>query len=229
MKRMTILLAATLSLCGELHAQARPEVQSAGTDLLGALEGDVERFERGMTKLDKLMADSPEDPQVMVLYGNGLSARSGFAMQKGDVQNGARLWQSSLQIMASAVEKAPDDAFVRARRAVILISAVRSGNLPPPMAKPLTESAVADFERVLRVREADRSLSKRTTHERGEVLSGIAEGLSRLGQDEKARPYFERITRDLKSTIYDQRARAWLDGKPETRAAGYFSCSGCHD
>lgn len=229
MNRLIIYFAAALSLCGDLQAQVRPEVRSAGTDLLGALDGDVETFERGMSKLDKLIADAPDDPQVMVLYGNGLSARSGFAMQKGDMQNGARLWQSSLQIMAKAVEQAPDDAFVRARRAVILVSAVRSGNLPPPMVKPLMESALADFERVLQVREAGQTLAARTTHERGEVLSGIAEGFSRLGQDDKARPYFERITRDLKGTVYEQRARAWLDGKPETKAADYFACSGCHD
>jgi len=226
MKIMTISLIAMLLLAGGLLAQQPLDLRSAGMDLLAALKGDTERFERGMRTLESLLAKNPNDPAVKVLYGNGVLARSGEAFQKGDMQNAMKLWQSGLGEMAQAVELAPENIFVRARRGVMLISASRS--MPPEMAKPLTQLAVEDFEKVLEIREKEQTLAQRSTHQRGELLTGLADGWSRLGNTGKARGYFERITRDLEGSIYDQRAKAWLENKPETKVAGYFACSGCH-
>jgi hypothetical protein len=142
------------------------------------------------------------------------------------VANAMKLWQSSLEEMAQAVELAPDNIYVRARRGVVLISASRS--MPAAMAAPLTELAVEDFEKVLEIREKEQTLSQRSVHQRGELLTGLADGWNRLGNADKARGYFERITRDLKETIYEQRAKAWLEDKAEAKAAEYFTCSGCH-
>ena len=96
------------------------------------------------------------------------------------------------------------------------------------MSKPLLETAVEDFSRVLQIRERDRTLADRSIHQRGELLTGLADGWDRLGDKEKARSYFERITKDLKGTIYEQRANAWLENKPEAQAAEFFACTGCH-
>jgi hypothetical protein len=49
-----------------------------------------------------------------------------------------------------------------------------------------------------------------------------------LGNPDKARAFFERITRELKGTVYEQRAKSFLENKPETKAVDYFACSGCH-
>jgi tetratricopeptide (TPR) repeat protein len=228
MKTMTISLIVVLLLAGGLLAQRAPELRTAGMDLLGAMSGDMERFERGMRTLESLLAKNPQDPEVKILYGNGAFARSGVAFQKGDIQNAMKLWQTGLEEMAQAVELAPNNIFVRARRGVVLISASRSSSIPAPMAKPLIQSAVEDFEKVLEIREKEQTLSQRSTHQRGELLTGLGDGWNRLGNADKARSYFERVTRDLKGTIYEQRAKAWLDDKAETKAPEYFACSGCH-
>jgi len=65
-------------------------------------------------------------------------------------------------------------------------------------------------------------------HPRGELLTGLADGWSRLGDTEKARSYFERIETELRGTVYEQKAKAWLENKPEAKAPGFFNCSGCH-
>jgi tetratricopeptide (TPR) repeat protein len=228
MRTMTVSLIVVLLFTGGLLAQQRSEIRSAGLDLLGALNGDMEKFERGMRTLESLLAKDPTDPAVKVLHGNGVFARSGEAFQKGDMQNAMKLWQSALDEMAQAVDLAPDNIFVRARRGVVLISASRASSMPPAMARPLTQLAVEDFDKVLAVREKEQTLAQRSTHQRGELLSGLADGWSRLGNPDKARSYFERITRDLKGTIYEQRAKAWLEDKPEAKAPDYFACSGCH-
>lgn len=227
MKTTTISLIVMVFLAGGVLAQERPtEIQQAGMDLLGALTGDLERFERGMQTLESLLAKSPQDPVLKVLHGTGVFARAGGAFEKGDMANAMKFFQSGLEEMAQAVEIAPENILVRARRGVVLISSSRE--MPPEMAKSLTELAVGDFEKVLQVRETEKTFSQGSAHKRGELLTGLADGWNRLGNSEKARGYFERITRDLKGTVYEEKAKAWLEGKPETKAAAFFACSGCH-
>jgi len=227
MKTITVWFITVLLLTSAMLAQQSPDIKAAGMNLLGALSGDMEKFDRGMKSLDELIAKYPNDPNVKVLHGNGLFAQSGIAFQKGDVQNALKLWQSSGDEMAEAVRLAPDNLFVRARRGVVYISASRSP-MPAEMARPILKLAVEDFETVLQIREKEKTLAERSIHQRGELLTGIADGWNRLGDTEKARVYFERIARDLKGTIYGEKAKAWLDGKPETKAVEYFACSGCH-
>src|SRR5215470_14446123 len=140
----------------------------------------MEKFERGMKALDSLLAKNPNDPNVKVLHGNGVFARSGQAAQKGDMQSAMKLWQTSMDEMAQAVDDAPDNIFVRARRGVVLISASRASGIPPMMAHPLVKSAVDDFEKVLAIRERDQTLAQRSVHQRGELLTGLADGWNRL-------------------------------------------------
>jgi len=229
MKIITIGVVAVvtlLALAAVVGAQGPGTVRSAGTDLLGGLVGDMVRFERGMRTLDEILSKNPNDIEAKVLHGNGVMARAGEAFKVGDNEKAIQLWQTGLDEMAQAVNAAPDNVFVRARRGVFMISASRS--TPPQMAKPLLETAVADFERVLQIREKDHTLADRSVHQRGELLSSLADGWNRLGETEKARDYFVRITKDLKGTVYEQRANAWLENKPETRSADFFACTGCH-
>jgi tetratricopeptide (TPR) repeat protein len=229
MKTMTVSLIVVLLLAGGLLAQEPSELfRSAGQDLLGALNGDTEKFERGMRTLDSLLEKSPNDPAVMVLHGNGVFARSGQAFAKGDMQNATKLWQAALDEMAQAVKMAPNNIFVRARRGVLLISATRSSAMPDVMSKPLAQLAVEDFEKVLEIREKEQTLAQGSIHKRGELLTALADGWNHLGNADKARGYFERVTRDMKGTIYEQKAKAWLEDKPEAKKAEYFACTGCH-
>jgi tetratricopeptide (TPR) repeat protein len=228
MKTLTMSLIITLLLAGGLSAQQTSDLRTAGMDLLAAMKGDTERFERGMQTLDAALAKNPDDPNVKVLHGNGVFARSGLAAQKGDMQGAMKYWQLSMEEMAQAVAMAPDNIFVRARRGVVLISAARSTDIPRQMAAPLLQTAVQDFEKVLEVREKNRTLAQQSNHKRGELLTAIADGWNQLGQPEKARTYFERITNDMKGTVYEQKAEAWLENKPEAKAVDYFACTGCH-
>jgi tetratricopeptide (TPR) repeat protein len=226
MKTMVISLVAMLLLTSGLLAQLPPELQTVRMDMLAALTGDTQRFERGMKTLEEVLSKNPKDPVVKVLWGTGVLARAGEALSKGDMGNALKLWQSGLDEMAQAVELAPENIFVRARRGVILISASRQ--TPPEMAKPLLELAVGDFEKVLQIREKENTFSHNSVHKRGELLTSLADGWNRMGNPDKARGYFERITKELKGTVYEEKAKAWLESKPEAKAVEFFACSGCH-
>jgi tetratricopeptide (TPR) repeat protein len=229
MKLITISVVAMvtfLALAAIVGAQSPGTVRSAGTDLLGGLVGDMVRFERGMRTLDEILSKNPNDIEAKVLHGNGVMARAGEAFKAGDNEKAIQLWQSGMDEMAQAVDAAPDNIFVRARRGVFMITASR--NTPPPIAKPLLETAVTDFGKVLQIREKEHTLAERSVHQRGELLTSLADGWDRLGDKEKARGYFERITNDLKGTVYETRANAWLQNKPEAKATDFFACTGCH-
>ena len=107
-----------------------------------------------------------------------------------------------------------------------MLTASRSA--PPQMGKPLLQLGVADFEKILEIRDRGKSLAGRSVHQRGELLTGLADGWNRMDNPEKARAYFERVTRDMKGTLYEQKATAWLEGKPESKAPDFFACTGCH-
>ena len=209
---MTAVIAFLLFTAGFLGQRA-PDIESLRKDMFAILTGDMERFERGMTTLEGLLANSPNDPGLRVLWGSGLFARSGDSFSKGDIAGAMKFWQSGLAEMAKAVEMAPDNPFVRGRRGVILINASRQA--PPEMAAPLLAAAVSDFEKVLQIREAENSFSSNSTHKRGELLLSLGDGWSRMGDRNKARGYFERITRELQGTTYEEKAKVWLDDKPE--------------
>ena len=229
MKTITISMVAMVTLlilASVVGAQGPGTVRSAGTDLLAGLVGDMVRFERGMRTLEDLLAKNPNDLEAKVLHGNGVMARAGEAFKLGNNEKAIQLWQSGLDEMAQAVDAAPDNLFVRARRGVFMVTASR--NTPPQMARPLLETAVADFGKVLEIREREHTLAERSVHQRGELLTSLADGWDRLGDKEKARGYFERISEDLKGTVYGTRANAWLENKPEAKAADFFACTGCH-
>src|SRR5436190_20975127 len=107
MKTITISLGITMLLASALFAQQSLDIRTVGQDSLAVLNGDTERFDRGMQGLEALMAKSPNDPKLKVLHGNGVFARSGAAFEKGDIQNAMKLWQSALDEMNDAVQSAP--------------------------------------------------------------------------------------------------------------------------
>jgi hypothetical protein len=57
-------------------------------------------------------------------------------------------------------------------------------------------------------------------------MIGLADGYSRLGNQEKAQAWFERIQRELKGTPYEKSATLWLETK--SLAPSQAGCLSCH-
>ncbi|MDQ2900308.1 MAG: hypothetical protein M3Y07_10975 [Acidobacteriota bacterium] len=64
------------------------------------------------------------------------------------------------------------------------------------------------------------------THPRGELLIGLADGYSLLGEEGKARQLFTPARTDLADTVYAKKAAAWFETK--SLPASQTACSGCH-
>jgi hypothetical protein len=185
--------------------------------------GDSAALAKGMKICEDLLAANPKNAEAMVWHGTGVYFQGVSAFQKGDPQAGGQLVQSGMKEMDSAVALAPNDLGVRIPRGAFLLTASR--NVPnPAIARPMTERGVSDLEKAYEFQQDH--LDKLGTHPKGELLLGLADGYTRLGQPEKAQPMIDRILAEMKGTRYEASATLWKEKKslPPEKAG----CLGCH-
>jgi tetratricopeptide (TPR) repeat protein len=193
------------------------------SDFFAGFAGDQARLASGMEKCERVLASNPNHAEALVWHGSGLAFSAGMAFQKGDMKTGGELWQRGIEEMEKAVALEPDSVGVRIPRGALLLQATRS--MPPEMGRPLLEKGVADYEHVLALQSA--YFSTLGDHPKGELLFGLAEGYSRLGNGEKARGYFERLITDAPASGQAPKARTWLSTGSVPKSEG-LGCVGCH-
>jgi hypothetical protein len=192
-------------------------------DFFMGFAGDKEALARGMKACDEALAANPGNAEAMVWHGSGVLSQATQSFRAGDQKKGFELWTRALKEMQAAVDLAPDSIAVRVPRGAVLLTA--SHYLPSPqMARPLIESGVADYQRSFEIQKP--YFATLGTHPRGELLFGLAEGYGRLGDEAKAREYFEMILKDLPETTYAKRAAAWSETK--SLPLNQTGCVGCH-
>ena len=193
-------------------------------DFFAGIAGDSARLDKAIELCERTLADNPKHAEAMVWHGAGMLVRAGQAFQKGDVTAGGPLYDRGLQEMNAAVTLAPDHPGVLIPRGATLLEATRG--MPPDMARPLLESAVANYEHVLEVQAP--YFTTLGDHAKGELLFGLAEGSARLGRQDKARAYFERLINDAPTSGQAPRAKEWIATGVVPKAAGAANCVGCH-
>ena len=219
----TIVVTALAAVCSLLSAQERFDLKIRNYFFAG-FSGDSAALDKGMKICEETLASDPKNPEALVWHGAGLYYESGQAFQKGDQQNGRELYARGMKEMDDAVAIAPDRVGVRIPRGATLLTGSRF--MPSDMARPLIERSLADFERTYDLQAGH--FDQLGTHSRGELLIGLADGYSRLGDHDQAKTWFERIKGDpaLHSTPYEKSADMWLETKslPPAKAG----CLGCH-
>jgi tetratricopeptide (TPR) repeat protein len=192
-------------------------------DFFAGFTGDSVRLQKAMEACERALAENPRNAEALVWHGSGLAFRAGMAFQKGDLQTGGDLWGRGMKEMDTAVELAPEHVGVLIPRGAMLLQATR--NMPPEMARPLLEKAVGDYEKVLTLQSA--YFDTLGDHPKGELLFGLAEGSSRLGNADKARTYFERLINDAPSSGQAPKAKEFLSTGVLPKGQG-LGCVGCH-
>ncbi len=191
-------------------------------DFFSGFAGNTEALARGMKACEGALAENPKNAEALVWHGSGLLFQAGQAFQGGDQQKGMDLWTRGLKEMQDAVDLEPDNVAVRIPRGAVLLAT--SHFIPEQMAKPLITDGVADYQRTYDLQKS--RFATLGTHPRGELLIGLADGYSRLGQPEKAQPLFAEVKQELPGTPYAKRADLWLQTK--TLPASETQCVGCH-
>ncbi len=217
-----LIVFAVLLVCALVAAQERLDYKVRNYFFAG-YTGDSAALDKGMKICEDLLAANPKDAEAMVWHGTGVYFHAGQAFQKGDAQTGVQLAQRGMKEMDEAVALAPNDLGVRIPRGAFLLTASR--NVPDPaISRSMTERGVSDLEKAYEFQHDH--LDKLGTHPKGELLLGLADGYTRLGQLEKAQPMIDRILADMKGTRYEASAVLWNEKKslPPAKAG----CLGCH-
>jgi hypothetical protein len=192
-------------------------------DFFAGVAGDEARLQKAMDLCERTLAGNPKHPEALVWHGASLLVKSGRAFGAGDMAQGGALWSRGLKEMDDAVSLAPDNVGVLIPRSATLLEATRT--MPEAVARPLVQSAVAAYERVLSLQTP--YFATLGDHAKGELLFGLADGYYRLGDATKARMYFERIMNDAPGSGQTKAAREWLSTGTLAPSAGP-RCSGCH-
>jgi tetratricopeptide (TPR) repeat protein len=192
-------------------------------DFFAGFAGDEARFKRAMEICEQTLAENPKHAEALVWHGSGLLMQSGAAFLKSDIATGRAWFDRGLKEMNDAVELAPDNVAVLIPRAATLFEATK--NMPVDVARPLLQSAVSHYKHVLEIQAP--IFSTLGDHPKGELLFGLAEGSARLGDLEKARNYFERLTKDAPTSGQVPKARQWIETGTLPASKGP-SCVGCH-
>lgn len=219
-----------LVFTGRSHAQTRvpqPEAQRfdylVRADFFAGIAGNEARLKKAMDLCETTLGENPKHAEALVWHGAGILFQSGRAFQAGDFGKGGTLWERGLKEMNDAVALEPNNVGVLIPRGATLLMATR--NLQPAQARPLIESALRDYERVLTAQTP--IFDSMGDHAKGELLFGLADGYHRLGEHARARTYFERLIKDAPTSGQAPKAKEWLaTGKvPASTGAG---CVGCH-
>jgi tetratricopeptide (TPR) repeat protein len=193
-------------------------------DFFAGMAGDEARLQKAKTLCEETLAANPKHAEALVWHGGILFFEAGRSFGKGDFAAGGQLFQRAMQEMNDAVALAPDNPGVLIPRAAVLIEGTRQ--MAPDMAKPLLESAVGNYQHVLEIQQA--KWSTLGDHAKGELLFGLAEASARLGRQDDARKYFNRLVSDAPGSGQAPRAKAWLETGTIPKANGIANCTGCH-
>ena len=192
-------------------------------DFFAGFAGDRAALERGMRVSGEMIAQDPNgSAEALAWHGGGLMFQAGQKFQQGDVAAGGELWGKASAEMEKAGALAPDSPAVLVPRAAVWFAASRTA--PPQMSKPILEKAVADYEHVHDLQKD--FFETLSVHMRGELLFGLADGYARLGNDEKARMYFTKLSAIGPETGHKEQAAKFLAG--EKYAITGTGCHGCH-
>lgn len=216
------LLAFVLAFAMGLRAADERFDLKVRQDFFAGFAGDKVALVRGMSAADAVLKQNPKDAEAMVWHGTGLFSQAGAAFRAGDQDSGMELFTKAMTEMDAAVDLEPNRIAVRIPRGAVLLKA--SVYMPQEVAASLIEKGISDYEKAYDIQKDH--LADMGEHPRGELLFGLADAYSRLGNTAKAQVYFQRVTADMKGTVYASRAAKWLETKSLTKPES--GCVGCH-
>lgn len=193
-------------------------------DFFAGLAGDQARFEKAMKVCEDALSKNANHAEALVWHGGGLIWLAAQAFQKADIRKGTDLWDRGMNEMDRAVELQPNNVGVLIPRGAVLLPTSRFVR-DVGVQRALLEKAVGDYEKVLEIQKP--YFAKLSSHSRSELLFGLAEGSARLGNNGKARAYFQRIVNECKDSAREKQAAEWLE-EGVLAPTDPMSCSGCH-
>jgi tetratricopeptide (TPR) repeat protein len=192
-------------------------------DFFAGFGGNSEAFARAMKVAEETIAGNPNHAEALVWHGAGLYFDAGRAFQGGDSVKGMDLYRRGMGQMDKAVELAPYSIGVRIPRGAALLAATSMQPMDDRVRSEV-KRAIDDYQRAFDLQKGN--LEKLGDHPLGQLLLGLGDGYSRLGDNDKAKTYFDMIDQKLPGSPWAKRAEAWKANGKLTVAEQ--RCIGCH-
>ena len=201
--------------------QFTPKVRA---DLFAGFRGDKPALERAMKTCEQALEVNPKDAEALVWHGSGLFFKGGQAFISGDSETGMDQVTRGIQEMDNAVALQPESVSVRAARATILFESTLFMDNSNPIRGELIDRALQDLKKMYSLQE--KTLDQLGTHQKGQLLFGLADVNHRAGNAADAKAWFEKLAEQMPGTPYGERASAYL--KTGTLKIEQEHCIGCH-
>ncbi|MBI2689543.1 MAG: hypothetical protein HYX27_24815 [Acidobacteria bacterium] len=196
----------------------------------GFIDADMDRFERGVKKLDAVLADSPKAADALGWHAGNTLFLAVRAYEAGDNNAFESGYAKALDLFDRIAAIAREEP--QYKEAVHAITggsfSVFSDRLPPKYRRDGWQRVRENY---LALREAQRpafDTANFPLHFRGEVMAGLAQAAQRLGEAEQAKTLTQELVKAFPGTPYAAFGQRWLD-KPETMAKTKLTCGTCHD
>ena len=217
------IIAAALLLSAPSFVCAAKFDDKVRNDFFAGFAGDKAALDRAMKTADEAIADSPDNSaEALAWHGAGLLFLSGPKFAQGDFANGMQMWTKANEEMTKAGEQEPRNPAVLIPRAAAWFAASRA--TPPEMGTPVLAKAIADYQTVYELQKA--YFDKLDIHMRSELLFGLADGNARMGDNAKAREWFEKLAALGAKSGHLEQAELFLKG--DKYAVKGIGCVGCH-
>jgi hypothetical protein len=174
-----------------------------GADFMAGYRGDAAAFDRAMRACEESLAANARHAEALVWLGAATLFLAGQSFHAGDFQRGGELWGNALAQMDQAVVIEPMNPRVLIVRGMTLLAASRSYPVPD-VARSLLEKAVADLEKTIKVMGP--AFHQMPLDFRGDLLYGLGDGWTRIGDSTRARGYFQRVVDECKTSANAPRA-----------------------
>lgn len=226
--RATWILAA-LSMCVGIAQETMPPRLSIHTwvreDIFaGFLFNDLERFDAGVKKLDRMLETNPSNAPAMAWRGGAELYRAVLAHEAGQKAEFTQHYTRATQLFERAYELQPKDQGVLATTGGSYL--VFADRLPTQHSSEAWKKAQSIYK-ALAVAQAAFA-NQLPLHMRGELLAGLAMTAQRVGDHEEATKYLKQIVDSLPGSPYEARAQKWLD-QPDYAAKSSLGCQTCHE
>jgi tetratricopeptide (TPR) repeat protein len=222
--KIAISLPVILAFTGMTFAAERFDM-TIRNDFFAGFSGNKEALDRAMKNSEIVLASNSKHAEALVWHGAGLFFLAGGYFRSGDPQKGVEYATRGQREMDDAVALEPGNIGVRIPRGATLIAAGRGlMERNPEQARLMLQSGLSDYEHAYEMQRS--RLEQLGEHRAGELLFGIADVNSRLGNQEKAAEFFDRIATLIPGTVYAKRAALWK--KSKSLPLSETQCIGCH-
>lgn len=158
-------------------------------DFSKGMSGDATSLERAMLRGEKILAANPNDAQTLVWMGSATLARSGQLFMSGNLSEGGKNWKEGRRKMDEAVALDGANVEVLMTRGRTYLTASKQFPIKEE-ANNILKLGVGDYEKIV----ADKNFSHFPERMRSSVLSGLAESYERLGDNQKAKSFYQNLS-----------------------------------